>query len=130
MKKLITILMFLFLIQTVNGQLLKFKAILTYHTDNALNMTKLNEITYLTFDFDKKLITIKSIVNTGNKIFTFKMITAVFEKGTMMGDCYKIKVSSYDLPEIIAISFNPEFPAIWMDTKNSTITYGGLTKIL
>lgn len=79
MKKLITILMFLFLVLLVNAQVIKYKSTQSSRTDNSLNTKRLEETSYLTFDFDKKLITIKTLSVLGlGLVGSVKLIQTLF----------------------------------------------------
>lgn len=111
----------MFLISELSGQVYKFKSDKAALVDNSLNSTNYYETSYLTFDYNNKLVTVK----IGAQEFKFKMIRAVFEKATMMGDCYKIYLYG-DLPKLKgleSVSFNPAIQFVWFDGPSGTLTF-------
>lgn len=125
MKKLLILVLFIFTVFNLSGQIYKFKSEKAALTDYRLNSTNYNETAYLTFDFNNKMVTIKIGTGSNPQVFNFKMIRSVFEKGTMMGDCYKIYISG-NLPrlkDIESVSFNPNLPSVWFDGPSGTLLF-------
>jgi len=125
MKKLLLTFILLLTIIGVYGQVHKFKSEKAALVDNSLNSRNYYETTYITFDFDERIVTVKIESSTNPQEFKFKMIRSVFEKGTMMGDCYKIYLTG-NLPKlrgIESVSFNPNLPYVWFDSPNGTLTF-------
>jgi hypothetical protein len=119
----------LLLTSNLAAQVLKFKSAQSVLYENNIATGKIYGTSYFTFDYNNKCITIKTIESKGTHVFVYKMKSTVLEKGTIMGDCHKIYVSSIDKPEILSISFNQGMSVIWLDSKNSTIFYVDLSKV-
>ena len=106
MKKLITILMFLFLVLSASGQVFKFKTTGAVLVDKSYNVTEIKGTGYHTFDFTNKMITLKTIDGNGTNTFHFKIISATKSENGV----YSMKVTSTDLPGMTSVSFAPTLP--------------------
>lgn len=127
MKKIIFLLILLMFSLSVNAQVYKFVSKKNNLTDNNLKVTTFNQTCYLTFDFDKKIITVKIYkpASQDYDVFNFKMIKAEYRNSPFLGNVYLIYVNA-NLPSLKGIEtfkFNPNYPFIWVDGPGGTITY-------
>jgi len=118
------------LASNLSAQIISVKSTQKALTDNSLKTTVFDEASYFTFDFDKKLVTLKTVSESGTShIYTFKILR-MYSEQTILGETNNLKVSSSNFPAATRIYFSDlHGGAIWMDTADYTVTFKGLTVI-
>lgn len=117
-----------FLTSNLSAQIISVRSTEQAVTDNNLKTKFVNESAYFTFDFTKKLVTLKTISESGSSshIYTFKILK-MYSEQTILGETTNLIVSSSNFPLATRIYYSDlHGGAIWIDTNAYTITYKGL----
>jgi len=124
MKKLFVFIVLTMLTLNMSAQVYRFVSTAQVIVDVDFSTTTWHDKVYLTFDYDKKIITLSS---AKGQRYIFKMISAYEKESILLGKTMNILVSSTDAPNVKRFYFNADgsFKVIWMENKDGKVTTFG-----